>query len=82
MELPHQVAALNDNVRLVNVLTNQNVFDRLNRPESEMQLIALLHKCGGYSLAMKMYEEALLTRWLYTYLPADDGVSTLVQLSH
>ena len=79
LELPYHLTALQDNARLLTVLTNENVFDRLNRPESQAQLFTMLKTCGGgaYNLAVKTYTHALLTSWLDCYLPSDDRVSVL-----
>ena len=76
VELPHQLTELNDDFRLLSVLTKENVFDQLNRPESQMQFFVKLQKCAGYYLAMKMLEHELLTSWYQSYLAVDDSVST------
>ena len=74
-ELPHNVSALNDCERLIKVLTDKNVFDRVYEPEQEWRLFGMLKTCGSYSALMKKYELALLGSWLDSYLPADVRVS-------
>ena len=59
-ELPYQLEKLLDDSRLMKCLLEWPIFNRLYDEVFAVDLLKSWKKCGGYSVAAKMYTESLL----------------------
>ena len=69
------MVALLDRERLLKVVCNFSVFERLSRHATQLRLLRMLEKSCGYTSAIKAYISALTDSWPTDWFPETMRVS-------